>query len=735
MQNRLINGLVAIIVLLCFTDTSAAASRPTAPPIQQAPVDARRLQHAENEPGSWLSHGRTYAEDRQTPLSQITPGNVSRLGLAWYFDTNTRRGLEASPLVIDGVLFTTTSWSRVSAHNAATGELLWTFDPQVPRAWGVNACCDVVNRGVAAWGNAVYVGTIDGRLIALDRATGKVLWDVLTIDPDRPYTITGAPRAVKGNIIIGNGGADFGVRGYVSAYDAQSGELRWRFHTVPGNPNEPYESDIMRRAADTWTGDLYWQTGGGGTVWDSMAFDPELNLLYIGVGNGSPWNRWVRSPQGGDNLFLSSIVALNPDTGDYVWHYQTTPADSWDYTATQHMILADLEIAGDLRKVLMQAPKNGFFYVIDRASGELISADKYVNVSWASHVDLETGRPVLTDNADHSTSEQQTAPWALGGHNWQPMAYNSTTGLVYIPATEAMQPYSTAVDFEYQPGGYFNLGQDGWLGKGVSTDGVPPRLLEVMVQKLLQGALIAWDPVAKQERFRVNHGTSWNGGLLTTQSGLVFQGTGDQRLVAYDAQTGAVLWEVATGTGVVAPPISYEIDGVQFIAVMAGWGGAGGLALPQERNVNGTSRLLVYKLDGTAQHPVQETTQSFQEAPPPRSGSSESVQRGGDLYGEFCVRCHGPTYGAGGAVQDLRYISADTHKIFDEIVLRGAYTGLGMVSFADVLNSDDARDIQNYLLNAANDAWEQQNASGWWHEFTDGFYEWLGGVIAWWVTP
>ena len=737
MQHRsphvLATALLALLLTSSLPVSLAAAAQES--PATQSPVDANRLQNVDQEPGSWLSHGRSYAEARQSPLTQITPDNVDRLGLAWYFDTKTMRGLEASPLVIDGSLFTTTSWSQVFAHNAATGELLWKFDPQVPRAWGVNACCDVVNRGVAAWGNAVYVGTLDGRLIALDRVTGKVLWDVVTIDTDRPYTITGAPRAVKGNIIIGNGGADFGVRGYVSAYDAQTGELQWRFHTVPGNPNEPYESDTMRRAADTWTGDVYWKTGGGGTVWDSMAFDPELNLLYIGVGNGSPWNRWVRSPLGGDNLFLSSIVALNPDTGDYVWHYQTTPGDSWDYTATQHMILADLEIAGEARKVLMQAPKNGFFYVVDRQTGELISADKYVNVTWASHVDLETGRPVLTEVADHSTSEQQTAPWALGGHNWQPMAFNSTTGLVYIPATEATQPYSTAVDFNYRAGGYFNLGQDGPIGKGFSPDGIPPRLLEVMVKKLLQGALVAWDPIAKKERFRIEHANSWNGGLLTTQSGLIFQGTGDKRFVAYNAETGEALWEVPTGTGIVAPPVSYEIDGVQYVAIMAGWGGAGGLALPQENNVNGTSRLLVYKLDGTAQHPLEDTTLSMQEAPPSRRGSDESVQHGSDLYAEFCVRCHGPTFGAGGVVQDLRYISADTHEIFEEIVLRGAYTGLGMVSFADVLSESDARDLQNYLLNAANDTWEQQNASGWWHEFVDGFYEWAGGVLAWVAAP
>jgi len=382
-----------------------------------AAVDVQRLRNADNEPHSWLSHGRNYAEDRHSPLTQIAPDNVKQLGLAWYFDTQTTRGLEASPLVIDGLMITTTSWSQVFAHNAVTGELIWHYDPQVPKSWGVNACCDVVNRGVAAWGDAVFVGTLDGRLISLDRDTGQPLWQTLTIDPQRAYTITGAPRAINGKIIIGNGGAEYGVRGYVSAYDASSGELLWRFYTVPGNPAEPYESPAMANAAKTWTGDVYWQVGGGGTVWDSMAYDADLNLLYIGVGNGSPWNRWVRSPQGGDNLFLSSIVALDADTGEYRWHYQTTPGDTWDYTATQHMILAELQVNGELRDVLMQAPKNGFFYVLDRQTGELLSADNYVPVSWASHVDMTTGRPVETDNADHKSRSQNTAPAAFGGHN------------------------------------------------------------------------------------------------------------------------------------------------------------------------------------------------------------------------------------------------------------------------------------------------------------------------------
>ena len=321
-------------------------------PLSFGSEDQQRLINADADKANWLSHGRTYSENRQSPLEQITADNVSSLGLAWYFDTGTHRGLEASPIVVDGIIYTTGSWSKVFANNGVTGELLWSFDPQVPKAWAINACCDVVNRGVAVIGDRLFVGTIDGRLIALDRLTGEVIWDQLTIDNTKPYTITGAPRVVNDTVIIGNGGAEYGVRGYVSAYDVKDGSMRWRFYTVPGNPALPHESAAMAMAAKTWTGDVFWQVGGGGTVWDSMAYDPDLDLLYIGVGNGSPWNRYIRSPGGGDNLFLSSIVALNATTGEYVWHYQTTPADNWDYTATQHIVLADIELRGEKRKVL-----------------------------------------------------------------------------------------------------------------------------------------------------------------------------------------------------------------------------------------------------------------------------------------------------------------------------------------------------------------------------------------------
>jgi PQQ-dependent dehydrogenase (methanol/ethanol family) len=415
----------------------------------QKPVDGARIAGADSNPGEWVTHGRTYSEQRFSPLEKINAGNVGELGLAWSFDLPENRGIEATPLVADGVMYTTSAWSVVRAFDAKTGKLLWTHDPEVPKSTGVKACCDSVNRGVALWGGKVFYGTLDGRLEALDAKTGKVVWSKVTVDQSKPYTITGAPRVVKGKVLIGNGGAELGVRGYLSAYDAETGDMAWRFYTVPGEKetdgaaSDKAMKDVARK---TWNGE-FWKIGGGGTVWDSMAYDPELDLLYIGVGNGSPWNRDIRSPGGGDNLFLSSIVALKPETGEYVWHYQTTPGETWDYTATQHIVLADLTIEGKPRKVLMQAPKNGFFYVLDRTNGKFISAEKYVSaVNWATGIDKTTGRPIEAPGARYEKTLHLSNPGPLGAHNWHPMAFSPATGLVYIPAQEIPFPYM-------QPGG------------------------------------------------------------------------------------------------------------------------------------------------------------------------------------------------------------------------------------------------------------------------------------------
>ena len=651
-----------------------------------------------SSPNEWLLHGRTYAEERHSPLDQINTSNVDQIGLSWSFETGTNRGHETTPIVKDGVMFITAPWSVVHALDAKTGDLLWTYDPQVERAWANNACCDVVNRGVALYENSIFFGTIDGRLISLDKDTGTENWSILTIDKSRPYTITGAPRIVKGNVIIGNGGGEFGVRGYVTAYDVDSGDELWRFYTVPGNPNEPFESPEMEIAAKTWSGGKWWEYGGGGTVWDSMAYDPVLDTLYIGTGNGSPWNRYVRSPGGGDNLYLSSIVALDPDTGDYKWHYQTTPGDSWDYTATQHMILADLEINGQIRKVIMQAPKNGFFYVIDRTNGELISAENYVPINWATHVDMETGRPVENPANNYFDTPALTTPGPLGGHNWQPMAFNPDTGLVYIPAQEMLFVYSHDKDFEYN--------RKTWnAGQQVEMTYLPKNPDELaMVDKATFGYLLAWDPIAQKEVWREQYQRPWSGGLLSTAGDLVLQGTSDGRFIAFDAASGEILWSVDTGQGIIAPPITYMIDGEQYIAIQVGYGGAYALAgaFPSaNKNPAQNGRMLVFKLGGEEMSPPVQSIAKVNPVVPSMTTDSLTIARGEYEYHEHCQFCHGAGVIGGGVIPDLRYLDEVGHKTFLGVILGGMHSEKGMALFKEVLSLEQANQIQAYIISQA----------------------------------
>jgi PQQ-dependent dehydrogenase (methanol/ethanol family) len=661
-----------------------------------ASVDAARVASADGEPQNWLVHGRSNDEQRFSPLARINDANASRLGLAWSFETNAERGHEATPIVVDGVMFVTAPWSVVHALDARTGELLWTHDPQVPRAWARRACCDVVNRGAAVWKGRVYVGTLDGRLVALDAGTGDVVFDVNTIDREQPYTITGAPRVVKGKVVIGNGGAEYGVRGYVSAYDAEDGELVWRFYTVPGNPALGFEHPELEAAAATWNGE-WWKLGGGGTVWDSLAYDADLDLLYVGVGNGSPWSRTLRSPGGGDNLFLSSILALRPDTGELVWHYQTTPADNWDYTAVQHMILADLPWQDGTRKVLMQAPKNGFFYVLDRATGELLSAEKFVRVSWASHVDAVTGRPVENPEGDYDETPRVILPSPNGGHLWHPMSYSPKTGLVYIPALE--------IPFLYLKDPAFEPVKNAW-NLGLDLDDYN-RVLEATEFPPAWGELKAWDPIAQKAVWTVRHPGAFNGGVLSTAGNLVFQGTADGRFVAYAADTGSKLWEVLVRVGIVAPPVTYEVDGVQYVSVLAGWGGGGTIegmdigfsAAGQWEN---KGRLLTFALGGEAEVPVPAAlTHRVAEELPDLGASDAEIARGEALFNRYCMPCHGVLAMTSGVVPDLRYASEEVHASFQDIVLGGVRVHRGMASFADLLSIDDVRLVQAYVVQRA----------------------------------
>jgi quinohemoprotein ethanol dehydrogenase len=673
-----------------------------------ATVDGARVAAADREPQNWLAHGRTYGEQRYSPLAQVNDGNVGKLGLAWSFATATTRGLQASPIVIDGTMYTTGTWSVVWALDAKTGRELWKYDPEVPREWGRYLCCDAVNRGVAVWKGAVYVATIDGRLVSLDAKSGAKRWEINTIDRTKPYSITGAPRVVKGKVLIGNGGGEMGVRGYLSAYDAESGKLAWRFYTVPGNPKDGFEHPELAEAAKTWKGE-WWVGGGGGTVWDSMAFDPELDTLYVGTGNGSPWARDIRSPGGGDNLYLSSILALDPDTGRLKWHYQTTPSDNWDYTATQHIILADLVLGGKPRKVLMQAPKNGFFYVLDRVTGELLSADKYIPATWATHVDLKTGRPVETPEADYSKETRLIVPAAFGGHNWHPMAFNPKTGLVYIPAMQPTGIYPPSQEF-LKTGKYTR--RDMFWNPGIDWNSYTDTIYALLAKfggslPPDRGFLKAWDPIQKKTVWEIEHPAFWNGGLLTTAGNLLFQGTGDGRFVAYAADTGRILWAVPTMVGIIAPPVTYQVDGEQYVAVMAGYGGAGGVTGGDPRTMASGKYLndghvLVFKLGGRAPMPrIAEKNASIPE-PPKSDATAAQVENGRYKYGSTCMVCHGALVVSGGVVPDLRMLSAEKHSIFKEIVYDGVIHGAGMPRLGDLVTEQDVRDIHAYVIERSN---------------------------------
>jgi quinohemoprotein ethanol dehydrogenase len=673
-------------------------------------VDGARIIAAENN-AEWLSYGRTYSEQRYSPLASVNRDNVSTLGLAWYheFDADSDRGMEATPLIVDGVMYVTTSWSRVHALDARTGALKWSFDPKVDGQKARDACCDVVNRGVAIWNGKVFVGALDGRLIAVDAGTGKEVWATQTTDAAWPYTITGAPRVVKGKVLIGNGGAELGVRGYVSAYDADAGTLAWRFYVTPnpdGKPDGAASDKIFaEKAAATWFGDGWKKTGGGGTVWDAITYDPTTDLVYVGTGNGSPWSHKARSDGKGDNLFLSSILALKPDTGEYAWHYQTTPGDSWDYTATQHIMTADLTINGEKRHVVMQAPKNGFFYVLDAATGKLISAEKYAGVNWAEKIDVATGRPVdnpATRYLNGGLSRLAVGP--NGGHTWQPMAFNPQEGLVFIPAHRDGFTYKHDPAWQFVRGRW-NLGLEGAFGPLGPPDATPEAKLsatgEASRAKLPAGGgyLIAWDPVKQQPRWITAEDNSWTGGVLATASGLVFAGS-DKTFNAYDAATGAKIWTDKTAAAVMAAPATYEIDGEQYITVTVGYGGAN--AMIGGRFPRRPGRVYVYKLGGTVKAPefaphVPQPPIDLSKA----TASTGNAANGGRLMAEWCLSCH-----IGGIfTPDLsRSPHLYTAQDFAAVVNGGTLKQRGMGSFAQWLNEKDVEDIRAFLLGEAKKA-------------------------------
>jgi quinohemoprotein ethanol dehydrogenase len=674
-------------------------------------VTPTRLLRAQSSTSDWLTGGRDYRQTYYSPLRNIDKSNVHRLGFAWAYDIGANAIFESTPVVVDGVMFTSGMRGAVYAINAKTGVERWRFEPKVET---LGCAIGAVNRGVAVWRGKVYVAALDGHLYALDASSGKVAWKVDTIvDRSRGYSSTGAPYVAKDYIVIGNAGAECDARGYVTAYDRITGKQVWRFFIVPGDPKLGFEHPELERAAKTWSPRSLWDLGLGGTAWDGMAYDPTLNLLYVGTGNGTPWPREIRSPGGGDNLFLSSILAINPDTGRLVWHYQTTPGDNWDFTATQKMVLADLKIGGRMRSVIMQAPKNGFFYVLDRRTGELLSADPYATVTWASGVDLKTGRPQETPQGDYSKAPKLIFPGTSGAHNWHPMSYNLQTGLVYIPMRNAPAALTVPdAPFMYAKGGvnvgveFISLaptigGEDTERQKVLAslTAGQPSRERRYFIK--------AWDPVEHRAVWQFET-LSWNG-VMSTAGGWVCFGRKDGQLIFLDAASGAQIHSIEVGQNMASAAMSYEIDGEQYIAIMADDAKEtrDGIAIG---SAGQNGRILAFKLGGAdvprrATH--GERTGGALAPPIEKFGTSDQVALGRRLFERHCVVCHAE----GGRAPDLTTMGADAHEEFLDIVLEGRRADRGMVSFRAVLSKEDARAIHAHLTDLAWESYQIHSTS------------------------
>lgn len=652
-----------------------------------ANVDMERLLGADSERGQWLTYNRTYNEQRFSPLDQINDGNVDELGLAWFVDLPTNQNIETTPLMVDGVLYVTLPWSRVMALDAVTGEQLWFYDPEVPGEWNINVCCGLDNRGAAAWEGKIIFGTLDGRLIALDAATGAVVWSVQSTPPGR-YSITGAPRVADGRVFIGSTGGEFDVRGYIDAYDADTGERLWRFWTVPGNPADGFENEQMALAAETWIEDGWWEKGPGGTVWDAITYDPRTGYVIFGTGNGSPWDAVERDSGGGDNLFISSIIAVNAEDGSYAWHYQQGPWETWDYDTGQQLMLLDLELDGVLRHTVVQASKNGFFYVWDAGTGELLQAEPYTDVNWASGINMETGRPFENPDARYNITGKAFTlyPGPAGGHAWQPMSYSPLTKLIYIPATSHRWTVGS-LDARQQH-----------LEENPETAG-----------ELFTGRLTAWDPIEMKEVWRSEEfvnprgGIQVTGGALATAGNLVFHGNNpNKELAAYRATDGERLWRVDTKTSVFTGAISYEAAGEQYVAIAVGGPVEGGYYAP-----NG-ARLLVFKLGGEGVIPDLPAFSQRPIAPPEQFAAADLISRGTEVFETHCQTCHGRGGAARSSFPDLRRTPAlHDQNLFDSIVLEGVLSAKGMASFRAMLEADDSVALRAYLIDQAEQALAQ----------------------------
>jgi PQQ-dependent dehydrogenase (methanol/ethanol family) len=646
-----------------------------------AKVDMKRLLNADKEAGQWMSHSRTFDEQYFSPLKQINDTNVGQLGLAWFVDLPTNQNIETTPLMIDGALYLTLPWSKVLAVDAKTGKQLWLYDPKVAGSWNINICCGVDNRGVAAWNGKIIYGTLDGRLIALDAKSGKPVWSVKSTPDERRYSITGAPRIANGRIFIGSAGGEFDARGYIDSYDAETGKRLWRFWTVPGDPAAGFENKAMEMAAATWKTPGWWKAGGGATVWDAITYDTTTDLVIFGTGNGAPWDAVQRDAAGGDNLFMTSIVAVHARDGSYAWHYQTTPWETWDYDTGQQLMLLDLTLDGAKRRVVAQASKNGFFYLLDVATGKLLAAKPFTDVNWANGVDLQTGRPNVVPEARTNVTGKvfNLTPGPAGAHAWQSMSFSPVTGLVYIPATTHWQMIGPIE------------ARRKYLADNPDT------------KQSFTGRLMAWDPIAQREVWRSEEfinpagGVQVTGGALATAGNVVFHGNLPKReFAAYRATDGKRLWSFGTKTAVLAGAISYQVGSEQFVAVAVGGPMPGGYYAP-----NG-ARLLVFKLGAKT---VLPELPPFTERPlstAAQFADATTITRGAQVFEDQCQLCHGRNGAARSTFPDLRRSPAlESQELLDAIVLQGALAERGMGSFREFLKDGDTVALRGYLISLA----------------------------------
>jgi quinohemoprotein ethanol dehydrogenase len=684
--------LVAAALVIIGLAACAGVERPAG----SAPEGARI---ADDSDGSdWAAFGRTFGEQHYSPLTEINDGTVKDLGLAWSLDLGPGNPV-TGPIAVDGVIYFASGYSVVHAVDAASGKLLWSYDPKVPEAAGRKLRQGWGSRGIAWWNGKVYTGTTDGRLMAIDTKTGQPVWSAMTVDKDDVRFISGPPRVFDGKVIIGHGGGDIGaIRGYVTTYDAETGKQLWRFYTVPGNPADGFESKAMEMAAKTWAGD-WWKYGGGGTVWNAITYDAASDTVYLGVGNGSPWNHKIRSMGKGDNLFLSSIVALDAKTGVYKWHYQTNPGESWDYNASMDMQLAELLIGGRRRQVLMTAPKNGFFYVIDRTNGRLISAEPYVKVSWATKIDLKTGRPVEVPGARYPDGTTFTMwPGPVGAHTWLPMAFSPKAGLVYIPAIEMATSYSDK-----------GIDRANWVrtpGNAVDGAANPNFVVEDAGPENGTSSLLALNPVTQKIAWKVPTPGFWNGGVMATAGNLVFQGRIDGQFNAYAADTGRLLWSFAARAPVIAPPITYRAGGRQYVTVLTGMGTSGGAFGPllEKYRIDARTqakRVLTFVIGGKAGLPAAENATIAAADDPDFKPDQKSADAGIENYGRRCATCHGVYAIAAGIAPDLRQSAIPAQaEAFASIVREGALVSQGMPRFEE-LTDEELAALRQYIRTEA----------------------------------